>query len=100
MVLSLYRETDFFNFVTGTLLGDILALYLFKFWLDYVIRTSIDLIKEKGFALNSEFSFILIGCHTKIKKHSMPYYFLIAGGRMISFILFLTPLMLHEMQTG
>ena len=37
--------------VAGVLQGDTLALYLFIIYLDYVLRTSIDLMKENGFTL-------------------------------------------------
>ena len=40
-------ETDFFGIVAGVLQEDTLAPYLFIFCLDYVLRMSIDLIKEK-----------------------------------------------------
>ena len=50
-VCSLDRDTDFFDIVAGVLLGDTLAPYLFIICLDYVLQTSIDLIKENGFTL-------------------------------------------------
>ena len=40
--------------VTGVLLGDTLAPYLFIICLDYVLRMSIDLMKENGFKLAME----------------------------------------------
>ena len=52
MVHSLDRDTDSFKIVTGVLQGDILATFLFIICLDYVLWTSKDLIKEKGFTLN------------------------------------------------
>ena len=45
------RDTDYFDIVAGVLQGDTLAPYLFIICLDYVLRTSIDLIKENGFTL-------------------------------------------------
>ena len=42
-------DTDFFDIVAGVLQGYLLAPYLFVICLDYVLRTSIDLIKEDGF---------------------------------------------------
>ena len=42
-------DTDSFNIVAGVLQGDTLASYLFIICLDYVLRMSIDLIKENGF---------------------------------------------------
>ena len=47
-------DTDYFDMVAGVLLGDTLALYLFIICLDYVLRTSIDKIKENGFKLTKE----------------------------------------------
>ena len=44
-------ETDFFDIVAGVLNGDTLSLYLFIICLDYVLWTSIDLMKENGFTL-------------------------------------------------
>ena len=46
--------TDYFDIVAGVLQGDTLALYLFIICLDYVLRTSIDKIKENGFKLTKE----------------------------------------------
>ena len=47
-------ETDYFDIVAGVLQGDTLALYLFIICLDYVLRTSIDQMKENGFKLAKE----------------------------------------------
>ena len=47
-------DTDYFNIVAGVLQGDALAPYLFIICLDYVLRTSIDKIKENGFKLTKE----------------------------------------------
>ena len=44
-------DIDFFDIVTGVLQGNIFASYLCIIWLDYLFRTSIDLIKEKGFKI-------------------------------------------------
>ena len=41
------RETGFFDIVVGVLKGDTLAPYLFIICLDYVLRTSVDLMKKK-----------------------------------------------------
>ena len=49
MVRSL-GDTNF-DIVAGVLQGDTLAPYLFIICQDYVIQTSIDLIKENGFTL-------------------------------------------------
>ena len=46
--------TDYFYIVAGVLKGDTLAPYLFIICLDYVLRTSIDKIKENGFKLTKE----------------------------------------------
>ena len=45
-VRSLDGDTDYFDIVAGVLQGDTLAPYLFIICLDYVVRTSIDKIKE------------------------------------------------------
>ena len=48
------RDTDYFNIGAGVLQGDTLAPYLFIICLDYMLRTSIDKIKESGFKLTKE----------------------------------------------
>ena len=48
------RDTDNFDIVVGVLQGDTLAPYLFIICLDYVLRTSINKIKENGFKLTKE----------------------------------------------
>ena len=53
-VLSLDGDTDYFDIVAGVLQGDTLAPYLFIIWLDYMLRTSIDIMKENGFKLAKE----------------------------------------------
>ena len=47
-------DTDFFDIVAGVLQGDTLAPYLFIICLDYVLRTSIDKIKENVFKLTKK----------------------------------------------
>ena len=49
MILSPDSDTDFFDIVAGVLQGDILALYMSVICLDYVLRMSVDLIKENDF---------------------------------------------------
>ena len=44
-------DTEYFNIVAGVLQGDTLAPYLFIICLDYVLRISIDKIRENGFEL-------------------------------------------------
>ena len=44
-------DTDLFDIVGGVFLWDTLALYLFVICFDYVLRTSIDHIKENSFTL-------------------------------------------------
>ena len=44
-------DTEDFDIVAGVLQGDMLALYLFIICLDYVLRTSIDKIRENGVEL-------------------------------------------------
>ena len=47
-------DTEYFDIVAGVLQGDTLAPYLFIICLDYVLRTSIDNIKENGFVLTKK----------------------------------------------
>ena len=51
---SLDGDTEYFDIVAGVLQGDTLAPYLFIICLDYVLRTSIDKIKENGFELTKK----------------------------------------------
>ena len=64
-IMILYRDTkvkvrspdgdiDTFDIVAGVLHGDTLAPYLFIICLDYVLRTSIDKIRENGFELTKK----------------------------------------------
>ncbi len=53
-VCSLDGDTDYFVIVAGVLQGDTLAPYLFTICLGYVLRTSIDLMKENSFKLARE----------------------------------------------
>ena len=46
--------TEYFDIVAGVLQGDTLAPYLFIICLDYVLRTSIDKIRENGFELTKK----------------------------------------------
>ena len=41
-------DTDYFNIIAGVLQGDTLAPYLFIICLDYMLRMSINLMKENG----------------------------------------------------
>ena len=47
-------DTDYFDIVADVLQGDTLVPYLFIIYLDYVLRTSIDRMKENGFKLAKE----------------------------------------------
>ena len=53
-VRSLDGDTDYFDIVASVLQGDTLAPYLLIICLDYVLRTSIDKIKENSFKLTKE----------------------------------------------
>ena len=46
--------TEYFDIVAGVLQGDMLAPYLFIICLDYILRTSIDKIRENGFELTKK----------------------------------------------
>ena len=47
-------DTEYFDIVTGVLQGDTAGPYLFIICLDYVLRTSIDKIRENGFELTKK----------------------------------------------
>ena len=47
-------DTEYFDIVAGVLQGDALAPYRFIICLDYVLRTSIDKIRENGFELTKK----------------------------------------------
>ena len=47
-------DTYYFDIVAGVLQGDILTPYLFMICLDYMLRTSIGKMKDKGFKLTEE----------------------------------------------
>ena len=47
-------DTEYFDIVAGVLQGDMLAPYLFIICLDYMLRTSIDKIRENGFKLTKK----------------------------------------------
>ena len=47
-------DIEYFDIVAGVLQGDTLAPYLFIICLDYVLRTTIDNIRENGFMLTEK----------------------------------------------
>ena len=47
-------DTEYFNIVAGVLQGNMLAPSVFIICLDYVLRTSIDKIRENGFELTKK----------------------------------------------
>ena len=47
-------DTDYIDIVTGVLQGDVLAPYLFIICLDYMLRMSIDKMKDNDFKLTKE----------------------------------------------
>ena len=53
-VCSSDGDTDNYNIAAGVLQGDTLAPYLFIICLDYVLRMSIDKMKENGFKLTKK----------------------------------------------
>ena len=53
-VRSSDRDTEYFDIVAGVLQGDPLAPYQFIICLDYVLRTSIDNIKQNSFELTKK----------------------------------------------
>ena len=50
-VHALDGDTNYFAILAGVLLGDESASYQFIIWLDYVLRTSLDSMKENGVKL-------------------------------------------------
>ena len=55
-VRSPHGHTDYFDIVAGMLQGDTLTPNLFIICLDYVLRTSIDIMKDNGFQPAKEIS--------------------------------------------
>ena len=53
-LLSPDGDTDYYDILVGILQGDTLASYFFIISLEYVLRTSIDKIKENGFELTKK----------------------------------------------
>ena len=53
-VCSLDGDTEYFDIIAGVLQGNPLAPYLFIICLDYMLRTSIDKIRENGFELTKK----------------------------------------------
>ena len=47
-------DTEYFDIITSVIQGDMLAPYLFIICLDYVLRTSIDKMRENGFELTKK----------------------------------------------
>ena len=47
-------DTEYFDIVAGVLQGDTLSPYILIVCLDYLLRTSIDKIKENGFELTKK----------------------------------------------
>ena len=47
-------DTEYIDIVAGVQEGDTLAPYLFNIYLDYVLRTLIDKIRENGFELTKK----------------------------------------------
>ena len=50
------EDTEYFDIVAGVLQRDTLVPYLFIICLDYILRTSIDKIRENGFELTKKIS--------------------------------------------
>ena len=47
-------DTEYFEIIAGVQQGDTLTPYFFIIWLDYVLRTSIDKIRENAFELTKK----------------------------------------------
>ena len=52
--MCIYGDTEYFDIVAGVLQGGTLGPYLFIICLDYVLRTSIDKIRENVFELTKK----------------------------------------------
>ena len=65
-------------------------------WAGYDTRS---IFKRSLTGLNSEFSFSKTSCLSKAEEPNLPYYWPIAGGRIIGFILLPRVLVLCEMQS-
>ena len=65
-------DTDYFHVVAGVLQRETLAPYLFIICLDFVLRTSIDKIKENGFELTKKRSRRYPAKKKKKKKKKLP----------------------------
>ena len=63
-------DRDYFNIVASMLQGDTLAPYFFIICLDYVLRTSIDKMKENSFKLTKERSRRYP--HKQLRMRTMP----------------------------
>ena len=57
-------------------------------------------VKHWLVGFNSEFSFFETSCHGKVKELILPYYLLIAGGKIVGFIFFSIVSTLCMMQTA
>ena len=64
-----------------------------------LLRSGRSIFKRSLKGLNSEFSFSYTSCLIKAEEPSLPYYLLIAGGRIIGFIPLPRVLVLCEMQS-
>ena len=53
-VCSSDGDTDYFGIIAGVLQEDTVSPYLFMICLDYVLRTSMDKIKENGYELRQK----------------------------------------------
>ena len=65
-------DTEYFDIVAGVLQGDTLAPYLFIICLDYVLRTSIDKIKENGFELTKKKKKQKVPCKNNYRRRLHP----------------------------
>ena len=51
MVRSPDSDTIFYDIVAGVLRGDISSRYIFIIYLDFLQKSSVDIMKENGFML-------------------------------------------------
>ena len=76
------------------------AVCIYPIFLPQAVCGKRSIFKQSMTTLNSKFSFSLTGCNTKVKEPSIPYYLLIAGERIVRFILFPRLFAQCEMQTA
>ena len=76
IVRSPVGDTKYFDIVRGVWQGNVLSQYMFIICVDYVLRASIDLMKENGFTLKSRSRWYTAETMTEAEYTDMIQYFL------------------------